>query len=186
MCIFFYHHFFTIIISIFHYFYNFLFFPANIDSNKALNQPLEAASKMVPVPDSLMSPDYQGPLFVAQPSMIINPAAQGLMINQRRPTGAATQVYIHSNPANHSNHSNHSQSPMVINNQQCIVNQVQSFIPNMAIASPHSNSHSDLPVLNCSGNRNKVTAQKTNGPPAKGAVATNIRNNKGKFSKIHV
>lgn len=154
-----------------------------MDSNKALNQPLEAASKMVPVPDSLMSPDYQGPLFVAQPSLIINPAAQGLMINQRRPTGTATQVYNHSNPANHSNHS---QSPMVMNNHQSIVNQVQSFIPNVAIASPHSNSHSDLPVLNCSGNRNKMAAQKTNGAPAKGAVPTNMRSNKGMFSMIHI
>ncbi|XP_077298286.1 centrosomal protein 97kDa isoform X2 [Arctopsyche grandis] len=37
-----------------------------LDSNKAFNQPLEAASKMVPVPDSMMSPDYQGPLFAPQ------------------------------------------------------------------------------------------------------------------------
>lgn len=41
-------------------------FSGQLDSSKALNQPLEAASKMVPVPDSMMSPDYQGPLFAPQ------------------------------------------------------------------------------------------------------------------------
>ncbi|CAH2055919.1 unnamed protein product, partial [Iphiclides podalirius] len=36
---------------------------------KPVNQPLEAASKMVPVPESLMSPDYQDPIFDIQRSI---------------------------------------------------------------------------------------------------------------------
>lgn len=33
---------------------------------KVINHSLEAASKMVPVPESLMSPDYQDPIFDIQ------------------------------------------------------------------------------------------------------------------------
>ncbi|XP_032522998.2 centrosomal protein of 97 kDa [Danaus plexippus] len=36
------------------------------DQPKVMNQPLEAASKMVPVPESLMSPDYQDPIYDIQ------------------------------------------------------------------------------------------------------------------------
>lgn len=36
---------------------------------KPVNQPLEAASKMVPVPESLMSPDYQDPMYDIQRSI---------------------------------------------------------------------------------------------------------------------
>ncbi|KOB64293.1 putative phosphatasepp1 regulatory subunit [Operophtera brumata] len=43
--------------------------PHNRKTSKPANQSLEAASKMVPVPESLMSPDYQDPMYDIQRSI---------------------------------------------------------------------------------------------------------------------
>lgn len=49
--------------------------------SKPVNQSLEAASKMVPVPESLMSPDYQDPIYdiqrtIPKPNTISNTSSQ--------------------------------------------------------------------------------------------------------------
>ncbi|XP_050672883.1 centrosomal protein of 97 kDa [Leptidea sinapis] len=59
--------------------------PRCAEQPKPSNQPLEAASKMVPVPESLMSPDYQDPIYDIQKTLTKTASSEPKIRSLRSP-----------------------------------------------------------------------------------------------------